>query len=212
MNPRRTKKVKKASLGLSNLSPKTMMAVALVSLMLIMWGRVLLTGKNAPKSANAATQPDTSQVQQPLLTASESKFVAVELPVLEGRNDCLTNNIFSADNWKAFEFHEKEEQPVAKVDPVVPKVDPQEQIRKLHQANLNKISERLTLEAVIHGADGKPCKAYVNDKILAVGTVLTVQEGPETYELRLTELSEKEALFQWNEFSMVLKITEMVNQ
>ena len=214
MNEKKTNKVKTASLGLSNLSPKTIAAIALVSLMLMLWMRVLLTGKNGPKAAKAqsqSSQQDSQAVLQSQTTA-DVEVVPAELTVVTGRNDRLTNNVFSAENWKAFEFHKKVEKTVAPVVQVTPQEDPQEKIRKAHQANLDKISKTLTLEAVIHGADGKPSKVFVDEKILTVGTVLTVQEGPETYELMLTELNEKEALFTWDEFSMVLRITETVNQ
>lgn len=213
MNPNKSKKVKTVSMGLSNLSPKTTAAVVLVSLMAILWGRVLLTGKNGPKAADAQpdpqAQPALAMAQQP--TDVAAAVIGVELSFQSGRHDRLTSDLFSADQWKAFEFHEKEEQAVVPVVEVKPQEDPLEKIRKAHQGNLDKIAQTLALEAVIDGADGKPCKAFVNEKILAVGSVLTVQEGPETYELTLTELSEKEALFTWNEFSMVLRITESVH-
>ncbi len=212
MNQKKKNNVKTASLGLSNLSPKTIAAIALVSLMLMLWGRVLLTGKNGPKAAKAQQAQEDPLAMLQSQTATKAAVVPVELTIVSGRNDRLANNMFSAENWKAFEFHEKEEETVAPVVQVTPQEDPQEKIRKAHQANLDKIRKTLTLQAVIHGADEKPLKAFINEKILAVGTVLTVQEGPETYELMLTELSEKEALFTWNEFSMVLRITETVNQ
>ena len=64
------------------------------------------------------------------------------------------------------------------------------------------------LEAVIQDADSKPFQAFVDDKILSVGSTLTVKEGPDQYVLMLEEISEKEVLFSWNEMSVVLKMAE----
>lgn len=209
----KTNHMKKVSVGLQNISPKTFAAVALVSLMLLLWGRVLLTGKNGPSAAKAS-QPQTAAEAQAALpdTPAPLEVVAVTLPVISGRHDRLAGNPFSADRWTAYAFYEKEAEPAVEVvKPVTPEIDPAEQARRRHQADLDKIAQRLCLEAVIQDADGNPSKAYVNNKVLSVGTVLTVQEGPETYALTLTELSHKEASFTWNEFSVVLKITQPVN-
>ncbi|MHC4551610.1 MAG: hypothetical protein ACYSUT_02425 [Planctomycetota bacterium] len=205
--------VKKVSMGLQNVSPKTMAAITLVTLMAILWGRVLLKGKTGPQNASAAQQQQSVDEQAQLTQSTETavQIVSVPLEVLPGRHDRLTNNLFSAENWKAYEFHEKEPEAVVEVEVQAPKIDPAEQLRKKHQANLDKIAATLTLEAVILDADEKPSKAFVNNKVLSVGTVLTEQEGPETYELTLTELTKKEALFTWNEFSLVLRITQTEN-
>lgn len=212
MNRTNQQSVQKVSMGLNHISPKKMAAVTLVTLMTVLWGRVLLKGKAGPQNAQAADQ--SVQAEQVSLQQSKEPpvhIVAVPLAVLPGRHDRLTHNLFAADNWNAYVFHKKELEPVAQVDREVPTVDPLEQLRKMHQANLDGIAKTLRLEAVILDAEGKPSKAFVNNKVLSVASVLTAQAGPETYELTLTELSQKEALFTWNEFSMVLKITEPVN-
>ncbi len=77
-----------------------------------------------------------------------------------------------------------------------------------HRASLERIAGRLTLEAVICDAQNRPFKVFVDDKILSVGSTLTVKEGPEQYVLMLEEISEKEVSFSWNEMSVVLKMAE----
>lgn len=203
--------VKTTSLGPKNISPKTLAAFTLVAVMALLWGRVLLKGKGGPSTA--AAQTTEQQTQQELTSQSTGiEVIAIPLTVLEGRHDQLSSNLFSADNWTAFEFHEKDPEPVAEVVKETPREDPQERLRKKHRANLEQISKRLALEAIIRGADGKPSKVFIDDKILTVGTVLTVQEGPDTYDLTLTELSEKEALFDWDGFSLVLHLAETGQQ
>ena len=77
-----------------------------------------------------------------------------------------------------------------------------------HRSRLERIAGRLKLEAVICDAEDRPFQAFVEDKILSVGSTLTVQEGPDQYVLMLEQISEKEVLFSWNEMSVVLKMAE----
>ena len=190
---------------LQNLSGKTLAATVLVSLMAVLWGRVLLKGKGGP--AEAGAQEISQQTQTAQLPASPGRIEPVVLEVLKGRHDALTCDMFSAANWKAFSLTGKEEVP-SKAE-VSSQTD---NLEKRHQLNLEKMAKTLKLEAVIHNADGIPYQVFVNDAILTVGSVLTVKEGPDQYELSLKEIEENEALFVWNNFSITLKMTETVEQ
>lgn len=187
---------------LQNANGKTVVAVVLVGVMAILWGRVLLTGKSGP--ANAAAQDLHTSELLGTPHAQVEKFLPVKLDALEGRHDVLCGDIFSANNWHVFDL---------KTDNQTEKVSPsQNTLATRHQANLEKIAANLKLEAIIRDVDGKPYQIYVNDGILTVGSVLTVKEGPEQYELELRRISENEAMFVWNETSITLKMTEMVEK
>ena len=199
--------------GLQNMSPKTMAAVVLMTVMGLLLGRVLRKGDGGPASANAATtQQNAEAMAADAAVQSEPAFVRIErvqLPVLSGRNDMITKNPFSTDHWKAFAFHEvpePEEKEVAVVKPVV--VENTE--AKRHQANMKKIAGRLTLEGVIRDVNDVPFQAFVDGKILSVGSVLTVKEGPDKYELALISIEEQEILMIWNDLTVKLKLTETV--
>ncbi len=194
---------------LQNLSGKTIAAVVLLSLMALLWGRVLLRGKGGPATANAQDLSELQlQEQQEINVPAPVKFQPVTLAFLKGRHDVLTGDMFSTTNWKAFDFNEKEDEVVSEAEVSSEK----DNLEKRHQLNLNKIAKTLALGAVIHGSDDKPAQVFVNDIVLAVGSVLTVKEGPDQYELSLKEIKENEALFTWNKFSITLKITEMVEK
>ena len=60
---------------------------------------------------------------------------------------------------------------------------------------MKKIAQKMMLEGVIRDANDVPYQAFVDGKILSVGSVLTVKEGPDKYELALIEIEEKEVLF-----------------
>lgn len=203
MNRLKQNNLKNVSLvdKLQNVNSKTVAAVVLLSIMAILWGRVLLQGKDGPTSAAA------QEVQQPVSVIASSEksdtVVPVKLPVVEGQHDVLSGDMFSADNWKAFDLNDSTANVSTSQD---------NNLEQRHQANLEKIAGRLKLEAVIHNTDGKPYQVFVNDAILTVGSVLTVKEGPEEYELKLSRISENEAMFIWNETSITLKMTEMVEK
>jgi hypothetical protein len=189
--------------GLQNISPKMMAMVVLLVVMAILWGRVLLKGTGGPAAANAQDQESI----QDTISDMASKAVeieAVELPMLLGRNDRVSNNLFSSENWTAFELNHNQDDSKGGV-----KVDGTGHATELtHRSRLERIAGRLKLEAVICDAQNRPFQAFVDDKILSVGSTLTVQEGPDQYVLMLEEINEKEVSFSWNEMSVVLKMAE----
>lgn len=192
--------------GLHDISPKTIAAVVLLAVMALLWGRVLLSGKSGP-AAVQAQEVQPLQEQPAVQTTRPEKILPVKLDVLEGRNDVLSGNLFSAANWKAFDLVNGKNE--VSVDMTQAGDDLG---KKRHQSNLEKIAQTLKLEAVVQGADGKPYQVFVNDAVLTVGSVLTVKEGPDPYELVLKEIKESEALFVWNDISVILKMTEMINK
>ena len=189
--------------GLQNISPKVMAMTVLLVVMAILWGRVLLKGAGGPAAANAQDQ----EYIQDTISDMASKAVeieAVELPMLPGRNDRVSNNLFSSENWTAFELNHNQDDSKGGV-----KVDGTGHATELtHRSRLERIAGRLKLEAVICDAQNRPFQAFVDDKILSVGSTLTVQEGPDQYVLMLEEISKKEVSFSWNEMSVVLKMAE----
>ncbi|MHC5158572.1 MAG: hypothetical protein ACYSN8_00865 [Planctomycetota bacterium] len=189
--------------GLQNISPKVMAMVVLLVVMAILWGRVLLKGTGGPAAANAQ---DQESIQDTIseMASKAVKIEAVELPMLPGRNDRVSNNLFSSENWTAFELNHNQDDSKGGV-----KVDGTGHATELtHRSRLERIAGRLKLEAVICDAQNRPFQAFVDDKILSVGSTLTVQEGPDQYVLMLEEISQKEVSFSWNEMSVVLKMAE----
>ena len=189
--------------GFQKISPKVMAMIVLLAVMGILWGRVLLKGTGGPATAKAQDHP----IVQDGVSDSASNGVqieAVQLPMLPGRNDRVSNNLFSSENWTAFGLNQSQNTANGGV-----KIGAAGDSAELaHRASLERIAGRLTLEAVICDAQNRPFQAFVDDKILSVGSTLTVQEGPDQYVLMLEEISEKEVSFSWNEMSIVLKMAE----
>jgi hypothetical protein len=194
---------KSVTSGLQNISPKVMTMIVLLSMMGILWGRVLLKGTDSPATANAQDQED---IQNDILNAPSTgvEIEAIQLPIVPGRNDRISNDLFGNENWTAFEWNHDQDEINSDV-----KVDTQNNSIELkHRTRLERIAERLKLEAVICDAQNRPFQAFVDNKVLSVGSTLTVQEGPDQYVLTLEKISKKEVLFAWNEMSIVLKLSE----
>ena len=190
--------------ALQNLNPKTMAMIVLLAVMGILWGRVLIGGKKGLASANAQDAAGAqSAAWASAKSASKVTLQAVELPKVPGRNDTLSHDLFSADRWTAFGLKGSQDNNSSGVQ-----IDSGEDAEQIYQRRLEKIAQRLTLEAVIQDSDGNPFQAFVDGKILSVGSKLTVKEGPDQYELTLEKINNKEVLFTWNKVSVVLKMAE----
>lgn len=186
------------AVSLRDVSPKTIAMVALLGVMGILWGRVLL--KDGPEKA-AAGQVESSLAQQGIQSEQpvSLEIESIELPQISGRNDCLTNNFFVANDWNALRLNGNVNNEINTSD---------DSIERALKLKLEQISKRLTLEAVIKDGGGTPHQAFIDGKILSVGNTLTVQEGPDQYVLTLKNISENEVTFSWNKVSVVLKIPE----
>ena len=188
---------------LRNANGKTIAAVALMSVMVLLWGRVLLRGRDGgPADAGAAEMQQAEAVQTPAEKAMQ--VVPVELPFEQGRHDRLTADIFSVGQWEALNA-----EPEPEPEPAVQVPETPESRDRRH---IEKVAGLLKLEAIIRDAEGKPVQVFVNDSILTVGSVLTVEEGPEAYELVLTTINQNEVTFDWNGASITLKMTEAVEK
>ncbi len=61
---------------------------------------------------------------------------------------------------------------------------------------------------MIQSADGSGMQAYIEDKVLTVGQVLTVRRSSHAYELTVTEITPQQVKLMWNTYAISLKITE----
>ncbi|HOK94907.1 MAG TPA: hypothetical protein PK052_04425 [Anaerohalosphaeraceae bacterium] len=182
--------------SLQNISPKMMVMVVLLAVMGILWGRVLLGGKKGPAVAEAQQAAVSAAELQSVQSAPAIRINPVELPCRLGRNDQLTNDLFSRKGFLSAGAQSSSRDSTA---------DKQSRLERLATA-------QLTLEAVVRREDGTPYQAFVNGKIVTVGAMLTVNEGPDQYVLTVTDIKENRVELEWNTVSVVLKMTGTSNQ
>lgn len=83
--------------------PKVIMATVLITVMAFMWIKVLANHRAERNEAGAAVTRAAAEAQAVGQQKEQQlKISFLPLPVVPGRNDVLTHDIFTAARWKAF--------------------------------------------------------------------------------------------------------------
>ncbi|RKY10370.1 MAG: hypothetical protein DRP65_06750 [Planctomycetota bacterium] len=171
--------------------PKVVAATLLVTVMAGMWIKVIINnraGKNeAVAVANAATQAQAAEAQM----QQQVKISLIPLPVVPGRNDTITRNIFTAAAWNVF--------PSADADV---SGGP---IRSHEDDFIDKIAQSLSLEAVIAGPNPE---AFIGNKLVSVGQTLPVRYNDKIYEFTVAQINENKVVLKWDDVTVVLKMSQ----
>ena len=183
-------------ISLSSLKrPKVIMAVALVSIMGFMWFKVLI-GHGAQKNEAAAAALNTAAQQAAQQQQERRVKISLHpLPVVPGRNDLLTNDIFTAGRWKAFLSDSR-----AANGTFTQKVDRDD------ADYIDKIAESITLEAVIAGPSPE---AFIQGRLVSGGHKLPVRYNDRIYQFTVTEIHETKVVLKWNDFAVDVKMSQL---
>jgi hypothetical protein len=171
---------------------KTVAAVALVAVMAFMWFRVLLGRK--PESA------DASQKQKQAATGDDQALSVRfhDLPIIPGRNDCISRDFFAVQDWKR--FRKGSHVVIATTNAKVPVATPDRT-----QEAVARVAERLNLEAVLLTEDPQ---VFVNNQLMRVGDTLNVEEGAETYNFEIVRIEADSVLVRCRERQLTLKVAQ----
>lgn len=171
---------------------KTVVAVCLITVMVLMWVRVL--GRKGPQRADAAVMAQEVSDGQ---TKPELKISFIELPKVEGRNDVLTRDFFAVGNWRDFMKGGEENSGGIEEISVVSRNGSEETVRQ--------VAEKLKLEAIVLGENPR---AFINDKLLSAGDKLSIGNGINTYECEVVEIKENTVLIRCGETEVTLRLTQ----
>ncbi len=171
---------------------KSVMALCLIALMVFMWVKVLCN--KTPQNTEAALVAQRGPAEQ---STSGSKISFIELPNVEGRNDVLTRDFFTVDNWQKFFVGGEGENSndVEKMN-VSSGGNSEEAVRQ--------VAKKLKLEAI--SLDGVP-KAFINNKLLSVGDKLLIGDGVNTYECEVIGIEENMVFMRCGVAEIQLKLT-----
>jgi hypothetical protein len=176
---------------------KTVTALCLIALMVFMWARVL-TRKTPETAAAALRQKDVDP--DILGPDSELNISFIELPKVAGRNDVLTRDFFTVNDWRDF-IRGREGDNVAGTKEVdVVSTDGNEEL-------VRRIAEKLILEAI--GLDGNP-QAFINNKLLSVGDNLLIREGVNTYECEVVKIEENVVVIKCGGAEIILTLAKVI--
>lgn len=176
--------------------PRVITAVVLITVMAFMWIKVLLNHRAEKNEAGAAVARAAAEAQDVGQQKEQQvKISFLPLPVVPGRNDVLTHDIFTADRWKAFPAGNR-----AKTGTSAEEIDRDD------AGYINKIAETITLEAVITGPSPE---AFIEDKLVSVGHKLPVRYNDRIYEFTVTEIHEMKVVLKWNDFTVDVKMSQL---
>ncbi len=173
---------------------KTVMACALVSLMVFMWIRVLIGHR--PAAAEAAPPPKPAATSSGL---GPVKVTPVDLPKSPGRHDVIARDFFVAsDESYARRKNAGRNTGTEKEVPVASTSNVQEVIRR--------VAQTLKLEAVF--LRERP-QAFLNDQSLSVGDKLTVKDDTASYEFEVLQIYMDSVLVECQGIQLRLKLAQV---
>lgn len=164
---------------------KSIVAVALVVVMVFMWVKVLRN--KSPQQAGAAVLPPgtSSQAQQ---NSSDLKVSFIRLPFMPGRHDVLSRDFFQMDSSM---------------------FGSSEQVNILSSGgsggNARRIAEMLRLDAIVMSDEHE---AFINDRLLKVGDKIIVPDGENKYECEVSVIEENLVIVKVEETEVELKLKD----
>jgi hypothetical protein len=158
---------------------KSVIAAALILLMVFMWVRLL--ADKGPNNAHATvTGGGLSEAVQKL------KVKFIRLPFVYGRHDVLARDIFRMDG----RFFGEADASIVSTDAAVDGV--------------REVAQGLRLDAI---STGTQPEAFINDKLVKVGDTVLV-EGSKTYECEIVSIKENVVLVKYGDAEIELKLKQ----
>ena len=167
---------------------KSIIAGALVALMVFMWIR-LLAGKGTESAEASVALPLAAASEQ--AAAAEAKIVLVKLPFVQGRHDVLARDFFKID---AQAFGAAEQVSIVFADG--------------GNQSAQQLAQRLRLDAICMGPQPQ---AFINDELVTAGETLVVVDGSKSYECEIVSIKENSVLVKYGTTEVELKLKQ-VNQ
>jgi hypothetical protein len=175
---------------------RSVLALGLITVMVIMWIRVLSGDK--PDSAQATIPQDESQNEP---TAKVS-IQFIELPKVVGRNDVIARDFFASNGWRSFgkDTEGQNQSNTQEIDVV--STDGYEEVVAL-------VTEKLKLEAIVLGEHPQ---ALINYGLVSVGDKLLVTDGVDAHECEVLAISEDTVLIEVGKVRMTLRMPTDVTE
>lgn len=179
---------------------KVIVAVVLLSVMALMWLKLVLSNRGDNQATvDAAT---TSEVD---LAGGNSKpqtvISYVELPFVEGRNDTLKRDIFMTANWGAFKALDGAVAPGSNDSG-------NDAARAITDEDIAKIESVIKLDGIIASESSATCEAFIENKLVTIGSKIAVNYNNRVLELEVTEIHKNKVVLRWKEFKLNVKMPQ----
>lgn len=171
---------------------KTVIAVGLIIIMLFMWIRLFTSGESGPEKADGGT----TMPPVPVTSQADTGFSRIELPVVSGRNDEITFDMFTKAGWK-----DPEDEKVTVETNEAADLD-----LKSQEARIKELAGSLQLGAIIDGGAEKGYEAFVDGELLSVGSKLPIKHEGRTYVFTVVDILKDRVILKWKEFTIAIKM------
>lgn len=164
---------------------KSIIAIALISIMIFMWIRLLRSTSAQTADASDITSKKAAKSQK----EQEVQITFFELPYVEGRHNVLNRDFFqmNSDVFGA-----------GKQQSILPAEGADETVRR--------VASMLRLEAI--GMDTEP-EAFINDRLVKVGQNIIVQDGDKKYECEVAKIGVNFVIVKVENTKVELKLKEL---
>ena len=183
---------------------KIIIAVGLMTVMVFMWIRVFMPEKTTSVHGATATTPDSNYEQNN--NTAKIKLSYVELPILSGRNDTITRDVFSSEGWSPFGDASSVDDDNSNTN-----VDIESQNKnspEKHKANLRQIAEKIKLDAILTTDNKQQASALIEDKLVTVGSEVPIEYNSFKYIFTVTEINKTSVILNWENFNITVKMLQ----
>jgi hypothetical protein len=178
---------------------KTIVGLCLVTVMGVMWIRVL-TGKKTPANALADLGPE--QTAMTVQAEPRKKLVFVELPNIEGRNDVFVRDFFSAKQWEVFVRNEDGRSSFGEEVSMTVGSNSEEYLNRETILQVAKLLRLAVIEL------GERPQAFINDTLLSIGEKLLVEYEGNSYEFTVIAIDGNEVLLTCQGVEIEMKLLQ----
>ena len=179
--------------GLPVSKSRIIVAAVLITVMAFMWLR-LLFNKSPDTAAGGAVVETVNTQDKNNTTKPLPELTYIELPFVPGRHDVLTNDIFRPGNWRAFKTVDDTQ------DSGSGGLDRDKDA--LTAEDIRKIDSLITLDGIIAEGGGRAWEAFINGKLVSVGSKVAVEYDKRSVELTVTEIYRNKVVLRVGKFTL----------
>ena len=175
---------------------KVFIATILVVVMAFMWIRVFMSDKVGPENANASQE---EMVESENVVQSDKVVLKYcELPVIQGRHDCLANELFGSKKW----CQSAEQAGDGNIA-----VTSEGSDGLMHKDLLAEIAKEIKIDAILVGQSRSDSEVFMKDKILRAGSSFDVTHKGQQYTLTVDEIHKDKVVLKWNELTVAIRMS-----
>ncbi len=185
--------------GLPVSKGKLIIAAVLITVMALMWVRLLLFNKT-PDTAAGGTSPGPVGAQAATTTTKPvPELTYSELPFVPGRHDVLANDIFRSGAWQLGKLDDTQNAGAG---------GPDGDEYALTASDIRNITGRITLDGIIAERGARTPEAFVNGKLVSVGSKVAVEYNKRSVELTVTEIHRNKVVLRVGEQEINIMIVQ----